>query len=1786
MTVQASFIWKNPDATKDLNRRIEKIVNRGVVFGGNVAPAVGLNVTVDPSVAISFDGMTVVEDQPQTVLVANNTKNYIVLWAKYNDGGSPATPTLLWKVYDEATYLAHPEKDFLIVYCVVDVPPAAVSIILDYIHFEYRDEVNPLARDWYRGTVATPAALPVPPPHGNRVGDFFFVISDRTFHFWTGTAWSPLNTGSYNTETTLMNHLLVEGQHERNVEGSGVVAGPRPGATGDFASDPDILIIETPTVADQVGLDSFSADVNGHRVELHGQYVTMAPKPGIGERYDLIFLEVWREFINPSSAVPEDMRYDRNPDGTLKYTISEVDDKLQKLQWQQGIPTAPPADNFNLNPIDADDHGWNVVKYRLGTVSNLATATLALYNPGDSTVAAGALNIDGNPFTGQPAGSTADDRLWVAPAGVTSVDGFSWAIPLFVVKRTSLEITPNAIQVFRGGVRYVFPVYPVADASHAARKALDTIHRGEATPFGIDHYPYDEPSGFLTGMDFVLQTVSGSGLFDAYDDQVKVRVRGIEDWLETPCGPVVTPPTAPTGVNGWARNLVYLKMNVTLYDNALGSANNEYMVSKRHRPYVPSNLGGTIRGQGWKRGYVQWQIVVEDLGTNDYLDEADAMAASGWTRGDVTMAAANAQYEDGGIWSKSIAIDADDRIHPFLAEWAIPICLVHRKNKQPWAFDANPNGAPGRPDGLVDPEWIYPDDLVDLRHEVGVDEHELEERLKRDIDRMMKGQLRTRLANKHLGAGGTTGEVAGSRVLQTDALGAVVGTAQLTAPDGVRKIWSDAREFYPVAIEFDILASSSGPLYDYVHAGTQGTLKIRAPGWSSPGHAYAQIVRHTPAMLYADSQLRYYGPPCWTTQELRFATTRTFGSTIPRTSPATAKWVDTSTPAQPVEANMAFYYYLNPAASGFTGGQGFEVTDTDALGRAIEMTAEVDTTGITSGTAALSWWVHYDRSFTGSDYAANYGLSAIPDTVHKVIKDPGGTDEELNVGPLYTIVRKAVVGSAIIITAADVSAASGLSGAVTLMGVDHEAGVTDDPAISFTSITSITMNDGRDTITITLPAPSTGSVDIPVFFSTLDVNKWVEVGRGGKSVQAYFEWEEISVTHASATPSGNYAFNIGSATWRNPSVGGRTANGVMPLCWTRAAPGADWTLIRNKVLSPKNGAGYEHSNLISYESDDFDLLALLIVPAHKALSSAAADRCVVHYTYTPYQGLSSDGEQMATIGTSLPKCKELLHGVIEANSDFYVTQSGACSYFSGVDTWTGYPPNHSYYGEAGHMGSARFEEYNETILVKGQQGGGSQELSSRIFGNRVMNAAAVLRLPFPINTNMFSTYHVGAMNFDFDPARAGAAAGYRCYAPSYTPCPSVLTVQLDQFVNSLSALRSNSVAPQQDVTAVVPPYAYTSTPLTTGELIADGWRANNPGEVIQVYIDARAKGCHLPKRVATYMEIDNWLGGTTGLLWPNSGTLIPITAIPAKYLQDISAGAADPRWTSKEDVGNAVISIHNMYYVVNPGSIMEWYLTNDPTVDRMNFVQAMLYPHRSAFDGTIAGTTAVTDTEEVYNKDSGYGATSPFAVGKAVDMVVRPFGSSAQRRQRSIALQGELEDSLAMSVSSLKGKLIEYPAWSGPTITTLEGLITATTDSRNAGRGLYLSNSTGDNRLNMPVLVPGTGTSLTDVCRTADVLLNATDLTPEGYPYMPGEPLFADNNQAYYKYDHGGPLAYVCFGLLVQPTADTYKNQLVLQISGGPTGGTGVSTYTQDDLDGTAIDAFWPSRRPLMKSKK
>ena len=1797
-------MWQDSDSTKNLNSRFSPLISKGLLWGGSVGASVNLTVPVNPLVAVNHDGMTVVSDAVVNVVVAAGVKNVVVLYVKYNELGIPAVPVETITVFDWATYIAHPDKDWMNVLAIIDLPPAAVSVAAADIDYTTRDEVDPVGRNFIRG-ITTFALLPTPTSPTNRVNDLYWTSDHQVFYFWNGTAWEALNTGSYNTETTTMNDRVSRAQLFRNVDGSGVVAGTRPG-DGSFASYRHVDPLETPFVADSMDVDAFSVLVNGHYLETHAQTISF---PLAADRLDLVFLEVWREDI----VTPENQLYDRNPDGTLKYNIQQVDDEEEAYNWVKGIG----GNNYDFNTLEIYNHGFKVLKYRLAIASGVPQ--IALTNPNDAGVLALATNVDGAAFAIPPAGS--DDRAWVAASGVTPADGYSWAIPLFVVRRLAAE-NPGigeGIKVFRSGIRHVFQVYPICDVFNAARGSVETLAEQFPTaPGSAFKGVWDEPSGFLTGMDFQVGPGVGANSLKFYDERVKIRVRGMDDWFTLPVNELDLG-VAPAA--GYARQLVYLKMQITRYNNDPTVVTN-LMLSPQHRPYIPSRIGSNFRSQGWVKGFVSYEVVVENLGATNVLDEHDAMLAAApspvsgnpWERGDVT-APPERKYDDGGIWSRPLLELEDDRCHPYAAEWAIPICLVHRRNQAAYDFQSNQNGTGiTRPDHLQAFNTLNPDDLVDLRHQVGLDSGEYKSLLEENIDLAMKGQLRTRLANKYLG-GGVGGTVAGSRILQADIIGNAPGAFQLTPPDGHKRIWSDAREFHIVATTVDM--SSSGPivadLYEWQHLSpTEGELIIKAP----PG---ASLVRHLPAQMYIDGNsanptfMDFYGPPCWTTRRDR-------DGGADQINPCHSKLIDGSSAAQDVH-----YLYYGPGGAPCANpwwGEPFKVIATDSLGRATQMRAYVDLSDPAYvGTAVLSWWVHYDRTFTNTDnYDSNYGLAEIPDTVHRATKDPLGVPIELNVGTLAVTIRKSLVAAAsVTFTSAEVAAASGLSGTHTILGFDYE---NISPYVGIFA-TPPEISDVWDQLTVYFNVPFTGDFEVTIFFETTTVSEWIEVGRGGKSVQALFSWNQQYIDFGGPPVGNDYAYDLGDSIWYPPEIDGRVS-GIFPQFWTRASvlPGVPWVLKQEPYGPFGTGVGTCYSNLVSFEDNNLDQYTTVLVAQHIAPPAGAANHILVEYTYTPYQGQSSEGGESPVIGTALPKLKELLHGVVEENSDFYATQSGASSFFSGVLSWTGLPVNnrqkHESNYNSGLAGLERFASYNKTAVVRSRQSEGTFGLNQTFLGDATFNAAAVLRLPFPTHFNLLEgTYHRGVMDFDLDPVRAGAGAGTLSYAPGYgTPIGgSLATIKYDHFLNSITpfSVRGKGREVACNLSLTPDKYKQHNDSSSGVEFLGSYWNCPN-GELLWVLAGIDPGRAAILKRTITQGVID-FIYGSTFILFRSSGleyydpenrcfvSTLGAPYIPVDYLLRPSATVGENYPMESCPLTFTLGSPILASFVTCPGEIDYFYKRMGagipgflpiPLGDKFVTPVLSLEVAPTAVGNAMYDTDALLDT---YYSDDSSMVSYQSIQNKFTDVVKIPISSQAEQAN-TFLWYPEPAVNPSVGKTNLRGVRTDYPSsWSAGDISTLEGLMLGAQDLKGAGRGIFIGDVGQNARFSMPVLVPGSGADLATILKATSNLISETAQSPPRLPTMPGEPLFDDSNRLWMQYDHGGPIAYVFMGLFVNPEADAYKNRLMLQFSGGPTGtpafpglwtntAKGGYTYNSETIEATALDAFWPKGRPLLSSGK
>jgi len=1783
MTLSAVFRWKNADSTVDMNSRLQTLVPRGIFDGGAVSAAAGLTVNVTAFKAVSYDGMLVRDDAVQTIGVVANQTNYVVVRAKYVSG---TTPTVAWEVLSQAAYNTDPEKNYLIVFAVITVPSGATSVASSYISTLERDTVDPMGRSYYRGNTVF-ASLPAHPPEQNRDGDFYFVNDRETFYWWNSstTSWQPFTTGSYNVETGSMADVVIEAERNRKEQGSGVIGGIRP--ADSFASDPDITLIETPSVANQIGFDTFSAIVNGHYVQPYSRYVTLPAKPGGGTRYDLIFLEVYRESI----TVPENHDFPRNPDGSLTYTITQVSDQTEQILYQAGVG----GNNFDLNELQSDDHAWVVTKYRIGTISGVTSAALQ----DNQTSAASATNVDGNPFAATP-GTGIDERVWMATS-TTSSDGVSWAIPLFVVKRTSVEdhTIGQAVQIYRSDVRWVFPVYPVADTSHAARLNVDTTARQQPFNYTAAVQPdYTQPSGFINGMDYAVDYGGSANTIRFYDEEVRVRIRGIEDAIRLNSSAAVSLGAAP--LTGYERTLVYLKMCYTMYANSTTQAGT--MISARHRPLVADQTGAyAFKGIGWKRGYVTWEVETYSLGAAaTELDEADAMVSAGWTKGDASLAALGQQYSDGGIWSKVVATATDERVPIYGYEWAIPICLVHRRNKSTWNWSTNANGSgSARPDGKSNAETIHVDEILDLRRLVDADEARLAELVKEDMDKLMRGQLRTRMAEKWAGTAGASGVVAGTRILQSD-LTDLAGTSaagRLGAPNGSRKIWSDAKEFIPVGTSFDMGANYSDTYVSFTTA--TGAITISAP----PG---TYICRHLPAVYLANGDatagtyLQYESQPLWTTR----ATFDFEASASPWPSPVEAKVISSAG----VESALLY------------DNIGWTSAATDNMGHLTSYTGDINMGGYAAGdTCVVSFWVARDRTPTGTDYVTNYGLFEIPDEVHSVVKGPnGGSPSTLNVGAIYALVRKSVAASASVsITNTDVAAVSGLSGTHTIIGIDW-TNIKYSTSISPVTLSSVVMNNAQTQLDITWSAPITAEVEFLIFFETTDVSEWVEIGKGGKSVRGIFSWENSKTHDWGGAPAATLAFDTSTSIWHDVEVADRFV--PMPQIWTNnTGLGAAWTLWLGPLPTPSSfQVGYPYSNIISITNPGSSVPAKtdqyfkIIYPKWDSPAASVTDEILVHYTYTPYGGLSSTGGTKATAATALTKLKKMLHGTVEANTDHIVTQSGACSVFGGVDGWTGWPARRPH--PHLNFGRNHFSSYVQTQLVKSTKAGGLLDLGSNSDASNVM-PAAILRLPYPGDNSMVTAtfYHTKTMDFDIDPGRDGVNAGYFSYAPGY-PSPLtyysnassgfVLDAVYDQFVNGVSPLAIPGEPKQQDHSKLIGAAAYQPEGVASndatfkGEIQGWGFTATQavnlsiPIDVLANHVVARTMTAYYgltfdgaPTTPDTMLNAGLYI--THGLAdFPSgankSGTYNRFTATLPNYLLSTSL----LKYTLPGGI-EATMTDQPVFLCTAAGSALAFYMYSQYLVGAtIGFISQA---GDEVATRLVLGTFATIESDrqsyrtgfsfQPQTATEAYGLG--FAEGAATDLVVIPMGSSSMSAG-TVSLTSSYR-SQESGASHLRGRSIGYPtSWNATTVSAVDSLVQASELFHSTyGRGLYFGSST--RAYATPVLVPGSGTPLAQVI--TDSTLPATSAQPpEAFPVAPATSPFATTAKRWAGYDHGGPLAWCGYGLIVNPEDDEYKGQAVLQVSGGPTLGTS-SNNSSDQVEGTAIDSFWPSKRPLLRSK-
>lgn len=219
MAIRALLAFDSTDLTSNFNDRFRDIFRVGIFAGGSVVTTTSYQVSVQPFVAVSCDGMVVRDDaNAQLLTVPANKPNgvYICLFAQYRSFG-PAQ--LEWKVVDSSCINTEAGSACFIIFALVTTSNVGITGITNYGPHRL-DPINKEPLHVFQLSTDLPAAAT-----GLIVGETAFVVQTRSFYYWTGTQWAPVD---FNTDyfqlITNFNKWALEASL-RAGQGTGVVSG-------------------------------------------------------------------------------------------------------------------------------------------------------------------------------------------------------------------------------------------------------------------------------------------------------------------------------------------------------------------------------------------------------------------------------------------------------------------------------------------------------------------------------------------------------------------------------------------------------------------------------------------------------------------------------------------------------------------------------------------------------------------------------------------------------------------------------------------------------------------------------------------------------------------------------------------------------------------------------------------------------------------------------------------------------------------------------------------------------------------------------------------------------------------------------------------------------------------------------------------------------------------------------------------------------------------------------------------------------------------------------------------------------------------------------------------------------------------------------------------------------------------------------------------------------------------------------------------------------------------------
>lgn len=1054
MAIKPVLQYRNADSTLDLNSTQARIIDRAIFDGGTLSlSATTLQVTVAPFIATGFDGMIAISDSnevrsvPAPAAAGPARVSYLILHLEYRTLTSSLSNL---QVVPESTWLSSVSRNFFVTFAKFSIPFGATSLTDPGVTVDYSvgDWADKLGKTGWRMPVANLAALPVV---GNRDGDLRITLDTHQGHVWNSTlsSWSSFG-GAVDLQDVAARNAEHRHQWHRVTSGSGFIneilssdGSTTAGVAVTSLTDQGVGFPFIPLngVANLASVPGCHFMVNGHFVKTHARELVFSAPPGVGERFDLLLLEVWRQTV----AVPSSVTYP-SVVPTATSSFASLRAALETLA-EDGGTLAHSYDFSELEAISSTELA--VTAYQFRVIPNVSSSVLL--NP--STVASSINNIDGNAFN--TLGN--DKRIWQAAAATSSVDSVSWAIPLTVVRRSSLELSgPPYLDTYKvSGLsniseRFIFDVAPRAELGLGLLETTNNVK--ELNRVSALSKQFQHPSGFLKGATDAYTIADGSITFPPS----VISILGSD--LVLPLSYSIPLPPPPAGGGVTRTDLVVLEVFKTLHSPParVGAG----------APQLSGRIAAGTRQEQW----VARPRVIQLPTSETTLD--GAMTAS---------ALYTPQASEPALWKRTSAVTED-----LNAVFALPLCLVHRRNTTPYApTPTGQNGAdrsayPGLPNRPA--SFPYPGEILDLRSHIALSSEELQRTLDESFDKLIAGELRTNMRVHPI-----VSNVTGTQLLQVDQISAVPTAGIYTlpsAPNGKTTVWSESDEAELVTWSFTNMTIDAND--------SRGVF-----AWNS---ALQQLEIICPSGYHLSLDPRL--------------STWAFG---PQRGIA---WSTGPSPNQEPQAMVA-----TPFSGAIPGGWeviGDPTTPTLLKQTSVDLALSASALSLYSPSAATIhvgvWMVRKNheagRSVSPNTYSNNRGLFAVPDLVHRVDYSLTGAApfKRAWVGPILNTIDIPVVGDFITISQAALFASGSISSQIASSSVSLKSYAVTDISLNTVGVApnietiefSSGISPGFDDVAISFVAssvPPGTTARVTLLCSGDLVDRWFEFDPGSKQVR-------------------------------------------------------------------------------------------------------------------------------------------------------------------------------------------------------------------------------------------------------------------------------------------------------------------------------------------------------------------------------------------------------------------------------------------------------------------------------------------------------------------------------------------------------------------------------------------------------------------------------------------------------------------------------------------------------------